>query len=95
MAFLQYLTHVDLAESNLPFARQPSHIRVNQQPCRVDVPLTMIADLRNLIQQARLGPATYENTQGHNTGPNGLSQSWIKEALDTWASKSKFDWLVT
>jgi hypothetical protein len=52
-----------------------------------------IAELRNLVRTARLGPATYENSSqsGINTD-FGMTWSWMSEAIEAWGSDDGFNW---
>lgn len=82
-------------ESDRPFGQLPSYVRVRPQPCKIDIPPPEIAELRSLVQKARLGPVTFENSQGQTNKEFGLTRSWMNEAVKTWTSESAFNWSVS
>lgn len=92
MATSQLLRPLDPVESNGPFAQLPQSVRVKPQPCKIDIPATEIAELRSLVQKARLGPVTFENSQAQTNKEFGLTRSWMNEAVKTWTSESAFNW---
>ncbi|PCG92930.1 Hypothetical protein PENO1_086100 [Penicillium occitanis (nom. inval.)] len=92
MTASQLLRPLDSIESSGPFALLPSHVHVRPQTCKVDIPATEIAELRSLVQKARLGPVTFENSQARTNTEFGLTRSWMNETVKTWTSESAFNW---
>lgn len=92
MTASQLLRPLDPVESNGPFAQLPYYVRVKPQPCKIDIPATEIAQLRSLVQNARLGPVTFENSQAQTNKEFGLTRSWMDEAVKRWTSESAFNW---
>ncbi|KAI9785228.1 MAG: hypothetical protein M1816_000476 [Peltula sp. TS41687] len=76
-----------------PFRQVPNGSRVKQQLCEVDIPPQSIAELRRLVQMARLGPKTFENSQPEPNTSYGLTSSWMEEAVRTWTDEAAFDWV--
>ncbi|KAJ9641439.1 hypothetical protein H2199_005409 [Coniosporium tulheliwenetii] len=93
MAASQFLHAVHPeALSDKPFSQVPNNARVKQQLCEVRVPPHAIAELKRLIQTARLGPETFENSQPEPNAKYGLTSSWMKEAVRAWTDVSVFNW---
>lgn len=78
--------------SDRPFSRVPEDARVKQELCEVRVPPHAIAELKRLIQTARLGPKTFKNSQPEPNTKYGLTGLWIKEAVQAWTDMSTFNW---
>lgn len=92
MATSQFLRS---SESDTPYGQLPSYCRVKPQTCKIDIPAPEIAEIRNLVQKARLGPTTFENSQAQTNTEFGLTQSWMNEAVKTWTSETAFNWSVS
>jgi microsomal epoxide hydrolase len=92
MSELQFLREVSPETPCRPFGQVPENVRVKQQPCEIDIPPQAITELRHLVQVARLGPVTFENSQPEPNTSYGLTRSWIKQAIQTWADESAFNW---
>lgn len=93
MAASQFLHAVyPEALSDKPFSQVPNNARVKQQLCEVRVPPHAIAELKRLIQTARLGPKTFENSQPEPNAKYGLTGLWMREAVRAWTDVSIFNW---
>lgn len=95
MTTSQFLRVLSSGEADRPFGQIPADVRVNPHPCEISIPPSEIAGLRSLVQKARLGPVTFENSQAETNRQFGLTRSWMSEAVKTWTSESAFNWSVS
>lgn len=93
MTTSQFLRPVDYESRSLaPFGQLPQSVDVQPQPCEVDIPTQKITDLKRMVQDARLGPITFENSQSEPNNSYGLTRAWMDEAIKTWIDESSFNW---
>lgn len=93
----KYLRPLSPEEYDRPFGQHPPTARAEHtklvNSCKIDITTQDIAELRSLVQNARLGPATYENSSRSDINTEfGMTRSWMSEAIDAWVSDSRFDW---
>jgi microsomal epoxide hydrolase len=59
------------------------------QPFEVAIHDAAIADLKQLLRAARIGPETLENTT-HGDPSYGVSRSWVLDTREYWLNT--YDW---
>ncbi|KAF7968873.1 hypothetical protein HWV62_29144 [Athelia sp. TMB] len=72
----------------MSFTQLPSNATLSPKPFTVAIPDATLDELRTLVKYAKLAPDTYEGSL--EDLKYGLSNRWIREAKETWATK--FDW---
>ncbi|OKL55691.1 hypothetical protein UA08_09045 [Talaromyces atroroseus] len=80
--------------SQRPFGHPPPNARESHkhEPCKVNITTQDITELRTLVQQARLGPVTFENSSRSDINTVfGMTRSWLSKAIEAWGSDDVFD----
>ncbi|KAF7982194.1 hypothetical protein HWV62_29989 [Athelia sp. TMB] len=72
----------------MSFARLPSNATLSPEPFTAAIPDATLDELRTLVKYAKLAPDTYEGSL--EDLKYGISNRWIREAKETWATT--FDW---
>ncbi|KZP29800.1 alpha/beta-hydrolase [Athelia psychrophila] len=72
----------------MAFTQLPSNATISPKPFKVDIPDATLDELHTLLKYAKLAPETYEGSLEDRR--YGVTNRWIREARDVWATK--FDW---
>ncbi|KZP29746.1 epoxide hydrolase [Athelia psychrophila] len=72
----------------MSFTQLPANATLSLKPFKVDIPDATLDELRTLLKYAKLAPETYEGS--FEDRKYGVTNRWIREARDVWATK--FDW---
>ena len=76
----------------MPFSTIPSNASLKPSPFKVDIPDAELEDLKHLVQTARIGPKTWENsvTDVKSLTSFGIQRDWLAKLKEEWGGR--YNW---